>query len=272
MFRADASALQQRGLAAPPHPVGQRARFGKRRRRRPPREETTLVCLIKSQVERKVVVELRNDILLRGRLDDVDDFLNMSLSEVIFQTVEGHKVEYESIYVKGRNVRFVHLPRSLDPAKAIEAYRRKVVRTKLEAAQERARAMGSAKREPKGQDAMDVSGGVLAGEGLTPSEEGAGEDEESDGDGGEMAGEEGGEEAGSGDTEEEEEWGAQATVRGPGRGEEASREGERRGVEAAGGLRHLDPRAAAAGSRGGGAGDEGAEEAGLGVFGEEVQR
>lgn len=55
--------------------LGRISRGRKLRRRLPPREETTLVCLVKSLVERRVVVELRNDILLRGRLDDVDDFL-----------------------------------------------------------------------------------------------------------------------------------------------------------------------------------------------------
>ncbi|PNH07487.1 U7 snRNA-associated Sm-like protein LSm10, partial [Tetrabaena socialis] len=121
--------------------------------RHPPREETTLVCLIKSLVDSKVVVELRNDILLRGRLDDVDDFLNMSLSNVTFQTVEGHKATYQSMYLKGRNLRFVHLPKTLDPAAAVDSYRRKVVASKLAALQERARALGEGKREGKGQDA-----------------------------------------------------------------------------------------------------------------------
>ncbi|GFR45608.1 hypothetical protein Agub_g7005, partial [Astrephomene gubernaculifera] len=130
--------------------MGPPARKRKRRMRMPPREETTLVCLIKSLIGRRVVVELRNDTLLRGLLDDVDDFMNMSLSEVTFQTVEGYKKEYASMYVKGRNVRFVHLPKSLDPAAAIDAYRHRVIRSKLEAARERARALGSAKREAKG--------------------------------------------------------------------------------------------------------------------------
>lgn len=33
------------------------------------------MCLIKGLVSRRVVVELRNDILLKGMLDDVDDFM-----------------------------------------------------------------------------------------------------------------------------------------------------------------------------------------------------
>ena len=47
----------------------------RRRRKLPPRSETTLVCLVKSLIERRVVVELRNDTLVKGQLDDVDDFL-----------------------------------------------------------------------------------------------------------------------------------------------------------------------------------------------------
>ncbi|EFJ40316.1 hypothetical protein VOLCADRAFT_99939, partial [Volvox carteri f. nagariensis] len=245
MMRDEAPpAFQGRGAGAPCQLPSRPARLRRRRRRLPPREETTLVCLIKSLVERKVVVELRNDILLRGRLDDVDDFLNMSLSEVTFQTVDvgargfmagaycrtggpsvpavqcgcvagrgrglGYKTEYESIFVKGRNVRFVHLPRSLDPAKAIEAYRHKVIRAKLEAARERARALGSAKSTPKGQDALvpeamaaDVSESAAAA--ADEAMELAGEDDDEGHEGG---GGEGDEDEEEGEDEEagEEDW------------------------------------------------------------------
>ncbi len=53
----------------------------RRRRKLPPRSETTLVCLIKSLVDRRVVVELRNDTLVKAQLDDVDDFLKWVLEE-----------------------------------------------------------------------------------------------------------------------------------------------------------------------------------------------
>lgn len=49
-----------------------------RKRKRAPlikNEERSLVCLIQALVGRKVVVELRNDLIIRGKLDVVDEYL-----------------------------------------------------------------------------------------------------------------------------------------------------------------------------------------------------
>ncbi|GIL97106.1 hypothetical protein Vretimale_2852 [Volvox reticuliferus] len=240
---ATPAAVQSRGFV-PHQTLGRPPRGRKRRRRLPPREETTLVCLIKSLVERKVAVELRNDILLRGRLDDVDDFLNMSLSEVTFQTVEG------------RNVRFVHLPRNLDPAKAIDSYRHKVIRTKLEAARERAQALGSAKPTPKGQDALaeGVEGSESA---ILEGTDARGQGTEEEGEGGGRSGAEG-EELTDDDEEEE---GDEEGTNGDGQVDLEDAAGiAGYGDVTVAALRHLDPRTAASG---GGSGTEQGEE----VFG-----
>jgi hypothetical protein len=51
------------------------AKRERRPRRRLPMEETTLVCLLKSQVGQRVTLELRNDTLVEGLLEDVDDWM-----------------------------------------------------------------------------------------------------------------------------------------------------------------------------------------------------
>lgn len=43
--------------------------------RRPPRSETTLACFIQALQGRRVVVELRNDVIIRGCLEEADDFM-----------------------------------------------------------------------------------------------------------------------------------------------------------------------------------------------------
>ncbi|KXZ51512.1 hypothetical protein GPECTOR_12g475 [Gonium pectorale] len=153
------------------------------------------------------------------------------------QTLDGHKTECKNIYVKGRNVRFVHLPRSLDPGKAIDMYRHKLIRTKREAAKERARVLGSAKREAKGADAVATAGGEEGGA------EAAGEGDEA------IEGEGEGDAEGQPGTDEDEEgaWGG-----GEEDDEDEGTAGEEReeGREAAGG-------GAAAAAAGGGAEGEG---------------
>ena len=44
-------------------------------RRRPERSERSLVCLIQSLEGRRVVIELRNDMIVRALLETVDDFM-----------------------------------------------------------------------------------------------------------------------------------------------------------------------------------------------------
>ncbi|KAG1663629.1 hypothetical protein FOA52_011684 [Chlamydomonas sp. UWO 241] len=75
----------------------------------------------------RLVVELRNDVIVRGTLDSADECMNMMLSGVSVQTLDGVRSSYDIMYLKGRNIRFLHLPKSLDPAQAILAQRQKIV-------------------------------------------------------------------------------------------------------------------------------------------------
>eukprot|EP00798_Chlamydomonas_sp_ICE-L_P003133 gene3133-13146_t len=110
-----------------------------RRPKRLNRAETSLICLIQALEGRKVVAELRNDCVIRGKIDSVDDYMNITLSDASYQTLEGTKTEFEFMYLKGRTIRFVHLPKSLDPAQAIEAQRKKLVEDRKEQIKERLR-------------------------------------------------------------------------------------------------------------------------------------
>jgi hypothetical protein len=47
----------------------------RRRSRRPDRSERSLVCLVQSLVQRRIVIELRNDIIVRGHVDSVDEYM-----------------------------------------------------------------------------------------------------------------------------------------------------------------------------------------------------
>ncbi|GFH18310.1 U7 snRNA-associated Sm-like protein LSm10, partial [Haematococcus lacustris] len=55
--------------------------------RRPGREERSLACLIQALEGRRVVVELRSDIIIRGLLDEADEFLNLSMTDATTQNV-----------------------------------------------------------------------------------------------------------------------------------------------------------------------------------------
>lgn len=93
-------------------------------RRRQPR--ATLAAFVSALEGQRLVVELRYDTIVRGTLVSADDHLNLQLEEASVQPLQGPRREAAYLYVKGRHVRFIHLPGNLDPAAAIEQHRKRV--------------------------------------------------------------------------------------------------------------------------------------------------
>lgn len=138
------------------------------------RSERSLVCLIQSLVGKKATVELRTDVMVRGMLESVDDYMNMTLTSVTTTRLDGSQSTFEWMYLKGRNVRMFHLPRSLDPASSIEAYRQSIIETRMTQLKERLR--NPLARVEKGVDS--VRGDGYDGDQLEPWLEGEDEDAE----------------------------------------------------------------------------------------------
>ncbi|EFN54928.1 hypothetical protein CHLNCDRAFT_14874, partial [Chlorella variabilis] len=80
----------------------------------------SLACFVQALEGQRVVVELRYDSIIRGQLLAADDQLNLQLGEASYQALQGERRSCEFLYVKGRHIRFIHLPGNLDPAAAIE--------------------------------------------------------------------------------------------------------------------------------------------------------
>ena len=92
-----------------------------RRRQRP----TSLACFIQALEGSRVVVELRCDTIVRGVLTSADDQLNLMMADVTYQPLQAPKRQLDNLFVKARQVRFIHLPANLEPAAAVEAHRRR---------------------------------------------------------------------------------------------------------------------------------------------------
>lgn len=112
-----------------------------------------MLCLIQSLEGRRVLAELRGDTLVRGKLDMVDDYMNLTLSDATVTPLQGTEARYPFLYVRGRNIRFVHLPKSLNPEELIEMHRKRIVDGKLEELRERLR--NQMPRLSKGESAVD---------------------------------------------------------------------------------------------------------------------
>jgi hypothetical protein len=65
---------------------------------------------------------------------------------VLTQRVQGVRTQLPSLFIRGRLVRFIHLPEALDPERVIEEHRRKLVDAELHYARKRAGGASAASR------------------------------------------------------------------------------------------------------------------------------
>ena len=82
--------------------------------------QNTLVCLIHGLIGRKTTVELRNEDKIFGEIEDVDEYMSIDIKSATYINARGHMLKYERFYVKGNNVRYVHIPPDVDIVKTIE--------------------------------------------------------------------------------------------------------------------------------------------------------
>lgn len=84
--------------------------------------KNTLICLLKAVEGKVTTVELRNENAVTGRVDDVDGYMNISMSNVCYKSYRGNMTNFDSFFVQGVNVRYVHIPDEIDMRKAMEKY------------------------------------------------------------------------------------------------------------------------------------------------------
>ncbi len=106
--------------------------MGGRKKRRP----ASLACFVQALEGSRVVVELRHDAIVRGTLASADDYLNLQLEGATYRPLQGAPREMPSLYVRGRYVRFLHLPANLDPVATVEQHRKRVAQVVREHAQQ----------------------------------------------------------------------------------------------------------------------------------------
>lgn len=86
------------------------------------RLDTSLVALLQALEGKKLAFELRNDVKITGKLVSVDEHMNLFIDDATCQPVQGPAKPFPFLYVKGRNLRMVHLPANLDPAAYLDKH------------------------------------------------------------------------------------------------------------------------------------------------------
>ena len=93
--------------------------------------ERTLVCLLQAVQGHRTTVELRNESSAEGLIDNVDGFMNISMSDVKFSKQNGREVlDFPTMFIQGRQIRYVQIPDFIDMRKAIEEQLTKIGNTR----------------------------------------------------------------------------------------------------------------------------------------------
>eukprot|EP00808_Paulinella_micropora_P031220 g30543.t1 len=90
----------------------------------------SLVIVLKAMVGMRVRIDLKNDTVLVGRLEEVEDTMGMKLTRVKRTLPEGEKEEQENVILKGSQIRYVHIPDAVNIPKLLEAHENKLKRAK----------------------------------------------------------------------------------------------------------------------------------------------
>ncbi|XP_028820648.1 U7 snRNA-associated Sm-like protein LSm10 [Denticeps clupeoides] len=92
--------------------------------------ENSLVILLQGLHGQVTTVDLRDESTARGRVLNVDAFMNIRLDGVLYRDRKGRISRLDDLFVTGRNVRYVHIPDHVDIGRTIEAQLAKIHRVR----------------------------------------------------------------------------------------------------------------------------------------------
>ena len=90
---------------------------------RTPHSEQSLLCYVQSLVNILVIVELRDDSVVRGTVVECDDCMHLTLERCELVTIDREIREYEKLFIKNRTIRGMHVPKRYKTCDLIEKRR-----------------------------------------------------------------------------------------------------------------------------------------------------
>lgn len=82
----------------------------------------TLNCIPFLLQGQSVLIDLRNDCSVAGRIDNVDGHMNINLEEVVFINRLAQQFPFEQFMVRERMIRQIHIPGHINMAKEIQEW------------------------------------------------------------------------------------------------------------------------------------------------------
>ncbi|XP_061884836.1 U7 snRNA-associated Sm-like protein LSm10 [Entelurus aequoreus] len=92
--------------------------------------ENSMVVLLQGLRGQVTTVDLRNESTARGRVVNVDAFMNVRLEEVLYRDRKGTPTRLQDLFITGRNIRYVHIPDHVDIMKTIQGQLAKIHRVR----------------------------------------------------------------------------------------------------------------------------------------------
>ncbi|XP_064204840.1 U7 snRNA-associated Sm-like protein LSm10 [Anguilla rostrata] len=92
--------------------------------------ENSMVILLQGLHGQVTTVDLRDESTARGRVLNVDAFMNIRLEEVVYRDRRGHISKLADLFITGRNVRYVHIPDNVDIMDTIQEQLRVISRVR----------------------------------------------------------------------------------------------------------------------------------------------
>lgn len=92
--------------------------------------ENSMVVLLQGLQGEVTTVDLKNESTARGRVVNVDAFMNIRLEDVLYRDRRGRLTQLQDLFVTGRNVRYVHIPDHVDIIKTIQSQLAKIHRVR----------------------------------------------------------------------------------------------------------------------------------------------
>lgn len=90
------------------------------------KSERSLLCFVQALKDTVVLLELMNDTTIKGQVLTVDEGMNVMLKDASYSTLQGAPLELPMVYVKGSNLRYIHVSENLNAAKLVEDHRAKL--------------------------------------------------------------------------------------------------------------------------------------------------
>lgn len=92
--------------------------------------ENSMVALLQGLQGEVTTVDLRDESTARGRVVNVDAFMNVRLEDVLYRDRRGQDTQLQELFITGRNVRYVHIPDHVDMMKTIQNQLAKIHRVR----------------------------------------------------------------------------------------------------------------------------------------------